>query len=196
MATSHDYGATWTQQRIIVSKRPFYAYAATVLPDGTIVFAESSVLYSGHLSQGGAPSGSVWHHAIISQDNGDSWNNLIVDKVAVGEPCVAVGCGPDFYIGQSSVATDDNGKLVFAYEGAATDLGAPAGLHQDLEQRWVPMGQQDRALGGRRERDAAPRRGYGQRRHADRLHADERRGQPGRVEPVVPLLCGWRQVMG
>jgi hypothetical protein len=72
MATSHDYGATWTQQRLLASKRYFYAYDATVLPDGTVIFAESSVLYSGHLSQGGAPSGSVWHHAIISRDNGDS----------------------------------------------------------------------------------------------------------------------------
>jgi hypothetical protein len=43
--------------------------------------------------------------------------------VLVGEPCVAEGCGPDFYTGQSSVATDDNGKLVFAYEGPATELG-------------------------------------------------------------------------
>jgi hypothetical protein len=122
-AVSHDYGATWTQQRLLASKRYFFAYDAKVLPDGTVIFAESSVLYSGHLSQGGAPSGSVWHHAIISTDNGETWQNIIVDKVAVGEPCVAEGCGPDFYTGQSSVATDDFGKLVFAYEGSETDLG-------------------------------------------------------------------------
>jgi hypothetical protein len=123
VATSHDHGATWTQQRITNSKRYFYAYDATVLPDGTVVFAESSVLYSGHLSQGGAPTGTVIHHAIVSTDNGDTWNNIIVDKVLIGEACVAEGCGPDYYTGQSSVATDANGDLVFGYEGPETDLG-------------------------------------------------------------------------
>jgi predicted neuraminidase len=48
---------------------------------------------------------------------------VIVSKVENGEPCVAAGCSPDFYTGQASVASDPNGNLVFAYEGATRDLG-------------------------------------------------------------------------
>ncbi len=124
VAASHDHGVTWTQTRVVSSKRYFYAYDAKVLPDGTVIFAESSLLYTGHVSHGGAVSGTVWHHAIISLDKGATWYNVVVDKVPVGEACVAAGCSPDFYLGQASVASDAHNKLVFAYEGPATN-GAP-----------------------------------------------------------------------
>ncbi len=117
---SHDFGATWTQQKLTDTKRYYYAYDARVLGDGTVVFAESSLLYSGQTSI----SGEVWHHAIISRDNGASWENVVVAKVPVGEPSVADGCGPDFYTGQASVVSDAPGHLVFAFEGPSTDGGA------------------------------------------------------------------------
>jgi hypothetical protein len=115
---SHDYGVTWTQQKLTDTKRYYYAYDARVMADGTIVFAESSLVYSGT-----SISGEVWHHAIISRDHGASWENVVVAKVPIGEPCVADGCGPDFYTGQASVVEDAAGHLVFAFEGPATDLG-------------------------------------------------------------------------
>jgi hypothetical protein len=110
---SHDYGATWTQQKLSDSKRYYYAYDARVLPDGTVVFSESSLQYSGSTSV----EGEVWHHAIISRDKGATWENVVVAKVPIGEACVADGCKPDFYIGQTSVVSDATGHLVFAYEG-------------------------------------------------------------------------------
>jgi len=119
MAVSHDYGKTWTQQKLVTSKRYYYAYDATVLPDGTVVFAESSEVYGGSKTT----SGAVWHHAIISHDHGKTWDNVILSKVKNGEPCVAAGCSPDFYTGQASVASDPSGNLVFAYEGASRNLG-------------------------------------------------------------------------
>jgi hypothetical protein len=114
---SHDYGATWTQQKLSDTKRYYYAYDGRVLADGTVVFAESSLVYSGSTSVGG----EVWHHAIISRDHGATWENVVVAKVPVGEACVADGCGPDFYTGQASVVSDATGHLVFAFEGPATD---------------------------------------------------------------------------
>ena len=33
------------------------------------------------------------------------------------------GCGPEFYIGQTSVVEDRPGHLLFAYEGPRTDNG-------------------------------------------------------------------------
>ena len=89
-----------------------------MLADGTVVFAESS-LYSGSTTI----SGEVWHHAIISRDNGATWENVVV-SVPIGEPCVAAGCGPDYYTGQPSVVSDGAGHLVFAFEGPAADGGA------------------------------------------------------------------------
>ncbi len=116
---SHDFGATWTQQKLTTSKRYYYAYDARVLADGTVIFAESSLTYSGKTSI----SGQVWHHAIISRNRGATWRNVIVAKVPVGEPCVAAGCGPDFYTGQASVVSDGAGNLTFAFEGPAVGGG-------------------------------------------------------------------------
>jgi hypothetical protein len=115
---SHDYGKTWTQTKIVTSKRYYYAYDADVLPDGTVVFAESSLLYTGSSVQG-----RVWHQVFISRDNGRTWQNKIVDKVAVGESCVALGCSPDFYLGQATVTSDARGRLAYAYEGATRARG-------------------------------------------------------------------------
>ena len=36
---SHDYGATWTQQKLSDSKRYYFAYDGRVLADGTVVFS-------------------------------------------------------------------------------------------------------------------------------------------------------------
>jgi hypothetical protein len=113
---SHDYGATWTQQHLSDSKRYYYAYDAGVLADGTVVFSESSLQYAGSTNV----QGEVWHHAIISRDGGATWENVVVAKVPIGETCVADGCKPDFYIGQTSVVSPAPGRLVFAYEGPRT----------------------------------------------------------------------------
>jgi hypothetical protein len=117
---SHDYGATWTQQKLSNDKRYYYAYDARVLGDGTVVFSESSVEYSGSKTV----QGEVWHHAVISRDQGSTWENVVVAKVPVGESCISDGCKPDFYIGQTSVVSDAPGHLVFVYEGPQSAGGA------------------------------------------------------------------------
>jgi BNR repeat-like domain len=116
---SHDYGATWTQQKLTSDKRYYYAYDGRVLSDGTVVFSESSIVYSGQTNV----SGEVGHHAVISRDQGATWQNILVAQVPTAEPCVAEGCGPDFYAGQTSVVSDASGHLVFAYEGPTVSGG-------------------------------------------------------------------------
>src|SRR4030095_8954404 len=59
---SHDYGTNTTQQKITASKRYSQAHAPRVLSDGTVVFSESSLQYSGLKNV----EGEVWHHAIVS----------------------------------------------------------------------------------------------------------------------------------
>jgi hypothetical protein len=102
---SHDFGRTWTQQKLTSSKVYYYAYDARVLSDGTVVFSESGVTYSGSTSIGGA----IQHVAVISRNRGATWRIVVVARVAVGEACVADGCSPDFYTGQTSVVEDRPG---------------------------------------------------------------------------------------
>jgi BNR repeat protein len=116
---SHDFGKTWTHKKLSKDKRYYYAYDARVLGDGTVVFSESSIVYSGLTKV----NGEVWHHAVVSRDKGKTWENVVVAKVPLGESCIADGCGPDFYTGQTSVVEDAPGRLVFAYEAPTTDGG-------------------------------------------------------------------------
>ena len=115
VARSGDGGATWTRSKVVDSDRYYFAYDGDVTSDGTVVLAQSSISYSG---PGGAPAGVVKHHALVSDDGGDSWRNVVVDAVRIGVPCVSVACPSDYYIGHSSVAADDDGRLYFAYDGA------------------------------------------------------------------------------
>jgi hypothetical protein len=117
---SHDGGDTWTQQRIVKSKRYFFAYDSVVLSDGTVIFSEGSLTYT---APGGTVEGEVWQHAIISRNGGDTWRNVIVDKVDVGEPCLTAGCGSDFYTGHSGVSADARDRIVYTYDGATRPVG-------------------------------------------------------------------------
>ena len=112
---SHDFGRTWSQRKLVDSKRYFFAFDADVLPDGTVIFSESSISYSGPAA---SPEGIVQHHAFISRNDGATWENRIVDAVDIGEACTADGCSPDFYIGHSAVTADADGTLTFLYDGA------------------------------------------------------------------------------
>lgn len=118
---SHDFGATWTQTRVLTSDRYFFAFDADVTPGGKVVFSQSSIDYSG---SGGKPVGKVIHHAFVSDDLGVSWTNVIVDRVAIGRACVAEGCSPDFYIGHTAVAATANDDLIYLYDGAIHHLGS------------------------------------------------------------------------
>ena len=120
MAVSHDFGTTWTQTRVDESARYYFAYDAAVLPDGTVIFSEGSIDYSG---PGTTAVGLVEHRAFVSKDRGATWTNVLVDTVPIGEPCTAAGCISDFYLGHSGVSTDSNGNLSYVYDGATVDQG-------------------------------------------------------------------------
>ena len=60
----------------------FYAYDATTLPDGTIVFSESGIVDD---TDAGAAGTNVWQYALISRNDGRTWTNVLVDKVKRGE---------------------------------------------------------------------------------------------------------------
>jgi hypothetical protein len=122
-AVSHDFGQTWTQTQLVNSTRYFFAYDATTLPNGTVVFSESSISYSG---PGGAAVGPVQQHVFVSANQGATWTNVVVDSVEFGPPCESEGCYADFHSGHSSISSDAAGKLYLVYDGATTP-GGPQG---------------------------------------------------------------------
>lgn len=120
IAQSHNAGGSWTQTKVVDSARYYFAFDGDVLPNGAVVFSQSSVSYTG---PGASPEGQVQVHAIRSTNQGASWSNVVVDSVELGAGCVADGCSTDYYLGHSAVAGDASGALVMLYDGATTAGG-------------------------------------------------------------------------
>ena len=123
MAQSHDAGATWTQTKLVDSNRYFFDFDSDVASDGTVYFAETSILYGGGGNKGTTPTGPIEEHVFISRDRGATWENRTVASIQPGIACVAAGCTPDFYLGHAALSADANGNLVFLYDGATTAGG-------------------------------------------------------------------------
>ncbi|TMK60521.1 MAG: exo-alpha-sialidase, partial [Actinobacteria bacterium] len=119
IAQSHDAGVTWTQTKIVDSKRYIYAFDGDVLPNGTVVFSETSLLYGG----GGALTGDDQVNVYRSTNGGASWSTKLVDTVQIGPVCTAAGCPADYYPGHSAIAGFGNSNLVVLYDGATASGG-------------------------------------------------------------------------
>ena len=125
VAQSHDFGETWAQTKLVDSRRYYFAMDADVMSDGTVVFSESSLSYSGPAA---SAEGRVRHHAFISRNRGDTWERIVVDVVRRGVPCTTAGCYDDFYDGHTAVSSDDDGDLVYLYDGAI-EVGGPRHIY-------------------------------------------------------------------
>ena len=130
MAQSHDSGATWTQTKLVDSGRYYFDFDSDVAADGTVYFAETSILYGGGGNKGTTPSGQIEEHVFISRNRGATWENRTIASVWPGIACVAAGCTPDYYLGHIALSADANGKLVVVYDGAPA-----AGGLQTIEAR-------------------------------------------------------------
>jgi hypothetical protein len=120
VAQSHDAGATWTQAKVVDSRRYFFAFDADVDADGNVFFSESSFDYSGPAA---SAVGKVKHHVFISRDEGATWSNMILGSVDLGEPCESELCYADFYAGHNTITADADGDLVYSFDGATEPLG-------------------------------------------------------------------------
>jgi BNR repeat protein len=124
VAQSHDSGATWTQAKLVDSNRYYFAFDADVAPNGTVYFAETSILYGGGGNKGTTPSGQIDEHVFISRNNGSTWEDHVVASVLPGPACDADGCPPDFYLGHIALSVDASNNAVVLYDGA-TSAGGP-----------------------------------------------------------------------
>jgi len=120
IARSTNAGATWTQTKVVDSTRYYFAFDGDVLPNGTVVFSQASISYTG---PGSAPEGVVQYHAIRSTNQGASWSSVVIDSLEIGESCVAAGCYADYYLGHAVVSADASGNLVYLHDGALTAGG-------------------------------------------------------------------------
>jgi hypothetical protein len=123
LVQSHDFGATWTQRKLVDSSRYYFAFDADVAADGTVYLAESSILYGGGGNKGTTPSESIDEHVFVSTDRGATFIDRLVASVQPGLACVAAGCPPDFYLGHNALTVDASGRVVLLYDGATTAGG-------------------------------------------------------------------------
>ena len=123
LAQSHDFGATWTQTKLVNSDRYYFAFDADVAPDGTVYLSQSSLLYGGGGNKGTTPTGTIDEHVFVSTDRGAHWTDRTVAQVQPGLACTAAGCSPDFYLGHSALSADAGGALTMLYDGASTAGG-------------------------------------------------------------------------
>lgn len=128
VAQSHDFGATWSQRKLTDSARYVFAFDADVAPDGTVYFAETSILYGGGGNKGTTPSAPVEEHVYVSTDRGATFVDRDVASVQPGLTCVAAGCTPDYYLGHSALSVDAAGRVVLLYDGAST-AGGPQSIY-------------------------------------------------------------------
>ena len=123
VAVSHDSGRTWTQTKVVDSRRYFFAYDGTVLPDGTVVLSQSGIDYSGPAA---SAVGEVEQHVFVSRDRGATWRDVVVDRVELGPPCETDGCYADFHSGHSGISSNAGGRLFHVYDGAVSAGGPQA----------------------------------------------------------------------
>jgi hypothetical protein len=118
---SHDGGETWSQVKLVDSKRYYFAFDADVAPDGTVYFSEGGLVYT-NAGNSSDVVDTIDQVVFISRDDGATWETHTVATVRPGVDCDAAGCSPDFYIGHSAVTVDAAGGVSLLIDGAQ-DLG-------------------------------------------------------------------------
>ena len=108
VAFSHDGGRTWKQRKATDGRRYFYAFGGQVLSDGTVVFSESSLSYSGEgaraLKGASRADGRCDRRTAVM-----SWTKVTVDSLQLGKNCKTHGCPPDYYDGHVALGMDELG---------------------------------------------------------------------------------------
>jgi BNR repeat-like domain len=116
VAVSHDGGDTWGQP-VPATKgtRYNFAYSGVVMADGRVVLSQTSYTQNSE--------GRVRVLATISEDGGQTWQNVELDRLEKQPECLAVGCTKDYYGPLGWVAIDRTGGLAMAYNGAVRHEG-------------------------------------------------------------------------
>jgi len=120
VAMSHDGGGTWSTERLTEGQRYYFDYGGAVLPDGRVVFSQISFSYTG---PGHTAEGTQQIHVFVSPNEGQTWNEILIDELELGSPCTSRSCYADFYDSGPALAQDADGDLVVVYNGASEHDG-------------------------------------------------------------------------
>ena len=185
IAQSHDFGRTWTQTEARRLRPLLLRVRRRRAHDGTVVFAQSELHYSG---PGGAAEGVVHHHAVHLARPRGTWQDHVVRtgrarasrarRPAATRTSTSgtAACPPTATTTWSSV-----------YDGAPPTGRAAADLRRrstDGGRTWSARGP---AVDARRERDLARGRGARQRRRPRLVHADAD-GESRTLERLLPAV--------
>jgi hypothetical protein len=117
MVVSHNFGASFSAPVKTNGSdgRYYFAGGGRVLPNGTVVFTDSSFTQTS--------TGDVFVHVIRSTDGGATWTQTQVATARQQPTCVSAGCTADYYGTIPALAADAAGKLVLTYTGATVAQG-------------------------------------------------------------------------
>lgn len=115
--SSHNFGASFSAPVKTNGSdgRYYFDGGGRVLPNGTVVFTESSFTQTS--------TGDVFVHVMRSTNGGATWTQSQVATTPQQPTCVAVGCSADFYGTIPALACDANGNLVLTYTGPTVASG-------------------------------------------------------------------------
>jgi len=115
---SHDFGATWGDPiRTSTDGRYYYSEDGTVLPDGTVIFASTAYAMPNGRNK------SIDVYAVRSTDEGATWNQIKLARVAAPPLCETNGCPKAQYGSQGSVDSDDSGNVTYVSNGGRVAHG-------------------------------------------------------------------------
>lgn len=116
VVASHDFGVTFgAPVKTNNDGRYYFAGGGAVLPDGSVVFTNSSFTQTS--------VGDVFVHVIRSTNGGATWTQTQVATTPEQPTCVAGGCPLDYYGTIPALAADASGKLVLVYTGPTVAKG-------------------------------------------------------------------------
>lgn len=117
VSASHNYGASFSAPyKTNSDSRYHFAGGGAVLPNGTVVFSESSLTTNS--------TGPVFILSIRSANNGASWIETLIDTVEQQPACISAGCPADYYGPMPALGADANNRLVMIFPGATFSQGA------------------------------------------------------------------------
>ena len=132
---SHDFGATWTQQKLVEWLRYFFAFDADVAADGTVYFCRVEHPLRRRWQQGhDADRRDRSARLHLARSRAPPGRTGSSRSVQPGVACDAAGCTPDFYLGHPVLSVDGSGQhrlpLRRSHDGGRPPDASPPGDRQ------------------------------------------------------------------
>ena len=126
LAQSHDFGATWTQTKLVNSDRYFFAFDADVAPDGTVYLSQSSSCTAAAATRARRRPRTIDEHVFVSTNRGSSWTDRTWRRSSQGSPALRLAARR-LLPRTHALTVDAGGAMILLYDGAPTAGGQQTG---------------------------------------------------------------------